>query len=61
MNKCCERPNFETKIAEKKEYVDSRKYGVDKNVIQGKLINNTMPLYIIFCKNCGHLERKGTL
>ena len=59
--KCCNKPKFKLEKSEKlKVYNDSRHWQ-GKAVTSGQLINEEIQRYMIFCENCGHLERKGEI
>ena len=62
---CCNKPKFKLESSEKlKSYHDTRQYKISNKMIYcvgGELLNREFQEYIIFCENCGHLERKGEI
>ena len=64
--KCCNKPKFKLEKSEKlRDYKDTRvsaDYPSKSTAyIAGELINTEYQRYMIFCENCGHLERKGEM
>ena len=61
--KCCKKPKFKLKKSEKlRHYEDTRNYIKDLGLaVKGSLLNKEFQKYIIFCENCGNLERKGEM
>ena len=63
MSDCCKKPKFKLEKSEKlTHYEDTRVYikGM-KNPIKGSILNREFQNYMIFCTNCGNLDRKGEM
>lgn len=54
---CCKKPKFKLETSEKLTKIDKSKFASGNKYDTQEDYQN----YIIFCENCGHLERKGQI